>query len=61
MLDSDEDPRYNTRGGVGGMSSWDDSVHYCQWIGVYCSSHRHVDRVTALILLSHGLVPLTAF
>ena len=37
------------------LSSWNDSVHYCRWTGVYCS-HKHVDRVTALSLRSYGLV-----
>ena len=41
---------------LGVLSSWNDSVHYCQWIGVNCSSHRHVDRVTALNLSSYRLV-----
>ena len=40
---------------LGVLSSWNDSVHYCRWTGVYCS-HKHVDRVTALSLRSYGLV-----
>ena len=38
------------------LSSWNDSVHYCRWPGVNCSSHRHIDRVTSLSLRSYRLV-----
>ncbi|CAN1137342.1 Probable LRR receptor-like serine/threonine-protein kinase At3g47570 [Linum perenne] len=39
---------------LGVLSSWNDSVHFCEWYGVSCSK-RHHDRVTALNLSSHGL------
>ena len=36
------------------LSSWNDSLYFCQWEGVTCSrKHR---RVTVLNLLSRGLV-----
>lgn len=44
----DQDP-------FGALSSWNDSLHYCDWNGVLCS-HRHPDRVTILNLTSQGLV-----
>ncbi|RCU34859.1 hypothetical protein DVA76_18880, partial [Acinetobacter baumannii] len=37
------------------LSSWNDSLHFCQWQGVICS-RRHHQRVTALNLSVHGLV-----
>ncbi|XP_021657374.2 putative receptor-like protein kinase At3g47110 isoform X2 [Hevea brasiliensis] len=39
----------------GVLSSWNDSLHFCDWYGVSCS-RRHPDRVTALNLNSQGLV-----
>ncbi|XP_028125260.1 putative receptor-like protein kinase At3g47110 [Camellia sinensis] len=36
------------------LSSWNDSIHFCQWQGVTCS-HRH-QRVAALVLQSRELV-----
>ena len=39
---------------LGVMSSWNDSIHFCQWKGVSCG-HRH-QRVTALDLHSQKLV-----
>ncbi|CAN1137313.1 Receptor kinase-like protein Xa21 [Linum perenne] len=39
---------------LGALSSWNDSVHFCEWYGVSCSK-RHHGRVTALDLSSHGL------
>ncbi|CAN1137344.1 Probable LRR receptor-like serine/threonine-protein kinase At3g47570 [Linum perenne] len=39
---------------LGVLSSWNDSVHFCEWYGVSCSK-RHHGRVTALNLTSHGL------
>lgn len=44
----DQDP-------FGAMSSWNDSVHYCDWKGIACS-RRHRDRVTELNLRSQLLV-----
>ena len=38
------------------LSSWNDSIHYCRWIGVKCGSLRHNHRVTSLRLRSYGLV-----
>ena len=40
---------------LGMLSSWNDSLHFCRWSGVYCS-HRHVHRVTGLNLFSYGIV-----
>ncbi|KAI8531151.1 hypothetical protein RHMOL_Rhmol11G0115100 [Rhododendron molle] len=37
------------------LSSWNDSVHYCDWNGILCS-RRHRDRVVELNLTSKGLV-----
>ncbi|XP_078149282.1 uncharacterized protein LOC144544616 [Carex rostrata] len=34
---------------TGALSSWNHSLHHCQWKGVVCSS-QHPKRVTALIL-----------
>ncbi|KAJ9167234.1 hypothetical protein P3X46_021900 [Hevea brasiliensis] len=36
------------------LSSWNDSVYFCNWHGVSCS-RRHPDRVISLILNSQGL------
>ncbi|KAJ0987978.1 hypothetical protein J5N97_006334 [Dioscorea zingiberensis] len=33
----------------GALSSWNESVHFCNWTGVSCS-HKHPHRVTALDL-----------
>uniref|UniRef100_A0A803QFZ3 non-specific serine/threonine protein kinase n=2 Tax=Cannabis sativa TaxID=3483 RepID=A0A803QFZ3_CANSA len=38
----------------GVMKSWNDSIHFCNWIGVICG-HLH-QRVTTLNLSSHDLV-----
>ncbi|XP_058114396.1 probable LRR receptor-like serine/threonine-protein kinase At3g47570 [Magnolia sinica] len=37
------------------LSSWNDSLHFCNWKGVKCG-HRHPERVTALNLSSSRLV-----
>ncbi|CAN1816828.1 Probable LRR receptor-like serine/threonine-protein kinase At3g47570 [Linum perenne] len=39
---------------LGSLSSWNDSIHFCEWYGVSCSK-RHHGRVTALDLSSQGL------
>ncbi|CAN1838495.1 Probable LRR receptor-like serine/threonine-protein kinase At3g47570 [Linum perenne] len=39
---------------LGVLSSWNDSVHFCEWYGVSCSK-RHHGRVIDLNLSSHGL------
>ncbi|XP_058189397.1 probable LRR receptor-like serine/threonine-protein kinase At3g47570 [Rhododendron vialii] len=39
----------------GALSSWNDSVHYCDWHGIMCS-RRHPDRVVKLDLTYEGLV-----
>ncbi|KAF8035654.1 hypothetical protein BT93_C1627 [Corymbia citriodora subsp. variegata] len=39
----------------GNMSSWNESVSHCNWLGVSCS-HRHVGRVTALDLPNQKLI-----
>ncbi|CAN1838502.1 LRR receptor-like serine/threonine-protein kinase EFR [Linum perenne] len=39
---------------LGVLSSWNDSVHFCEWYGVSCS-RRHYGRVTVLDLSSHGI------
>ncbi|KAH7861437.1 hypothetical protein Vadar_026193 [Vaccinium darrowii] len=44
----DQDP-------LGALSSWNDSLHYCDWKGITCG-HRHRDRVIQLNLGSQGLV-----
>lgn len=36
------------------MSSWNNSIHYCSWVGVSCSK-RHPGRVTALKLRGMNL------
>ncbi|XP_078153655.1 uncharacterized protein LOC144548811 [Carex rostrata] len=38
----------------GVLSSWNESLHHCQWQGILCGRH-HPDRVTALILDSKQL------
>ncbi|XP_042474910.1 receptor kinase-like protein Xa21 [Macadamia integrifolia] len=38
------------------VSSWNDSVPYCEWPGVICGGHGHPNRVRALRLSSSGLV-----
>ncbi|XP_078159233.1 uncharacterized protein LOC144554768 [Carex rostrata] len=43
-----------SNGSFGELSSWNDSLHYCQWQGVRCGN-RHPDRVTALSLVSLSL------
>jgi receptor kinase-like protein len=40
---------------LGVFSSWNESLHYCQWQGVLCGA-RHPDRVTALVLDSKQLL-----
>ncbi|XP_058088670.1 probable LRR receptor-like serine/threonine-protein kinase At3g47570 isoform X2 [Magnolia sinica] len=37
------------------LSSWNDSLHFCQWMGVTCS-RRHHQRVTSLNLTEHSLL-----
>ncbi|XP_058098804.1 putative receptor-like protein kinase At3g47110 [Magnolia sinica] len=37
------------------FSSWNDSVHFCNWEGITCG-RRHPQRVIALNLVYHGLV-----
>ncbi|XXG66404.1 hypothetical protein AAC387_Pa05g3891 [Persea americana] len=38
------------------ISSWNDSLHFCQWKGVICGpKHDHVQRVKALKLRGHSL------
>ncbi|XP_042491847.1 probable LRR receptor-like serine/threonine-protein kinase At3g47570 [Macadamia integrifolia] len=43
----DDDP-------YGTLSSWNDSIHFCNWVGIECG-HRHQQRVTRLVLEGHGL------
>ncbi|KAJ4955384.1 hypothetical protein NE237_012167 [Protea cynaroides] len=38
------------------LSSWNDSVPYCDWQGLLCGGRRHPNRVIALYLGSQGLV-----
>ncbi|GLT61620.1 hypothetical protein SLA2020_343150 [Shorea laevis] len=38
----------------GSLTSWNDSLHFCQWEGITCSHRRN--RVTILDLSSRGLV-----
>ncbi|XP_077231248.1 uncharacterized protein LOC143864233 [Tasmannia lanceolata] len=43
----------------GALTSWNNSLHFCQWQGVTCS-RRHPQRVIALNLADQGLVgPMT--
>ena len=44
-----------TQDPLGMLSSWNDTLHFCRWSGVYCS-RRHVNRVVELNLFSYGLV-----
>ncbi|XP_042490246.1 probable LRR receptor-like serine/threonine-protein kinase At3g47570 isoform X2 [Macadamia integrifolia] len=37
------------------VSSWNDSVPYCEWPGVICGGRRHPNRVRTLDLHSSGL------
>ncbi|XP_058068547.1 probable LRR receptor-like serine/threonine-protein kinase At3g47570 [Magnolia sinica] len=37
------------------LSSWNDSLHFCEWKGITCS-RRHHQRVTSLKLRDHSLV-----
>ncbi|XP_042518582.1 probable LRR receptor-like serine/threonine-protein kinase At3g47570 [Macadamia integrifolia] len=37
------------------VSSWNDSIPYCEWSGVVCGGRRHPERVKALHLRSKGL------
>ncbi|THG21378.1 probable LRR receptor-like serine/threonine-protein kinase At3g47570 [Camellia sinensis] len=39
----------------GALSSWNHSLHYCHWNGIFCS-RLHPDRVIGLTLMSQGLV-----
>ncbi|XP_058089077.1 probable LRR receptor-like serine/threonine-protein kinase At3g47570 [Magnolia sinica] len=39
---------------LGVLSSWNHSLHFCEWEGVTCS-HRHHQRVTILKLTGHSL------
>ncbi|KAL1814880.1 putative receptor-like protein kinase At3g47110 [Daucus carota subsp. sativus] len=43
-----------TNDSLGTLHSWNNSIHFCQWNGVTCSSRRQ--RVTALDLSSQHLV-----
>ncbi|KDP31584.1 hypothetical protein JCGZ_14809 [Jatropha curcas] len=57
MMNYDSDPYFfssSDKDPFHALSSWNDSLHYCQWRGVSCS-RRHPDRVTALIFNSRGL------
>ncbi|XP_043696962.1 probable LRR receptor-like serine/threonine-protein kinase At3g47570 [Telopea speciosissima] len=38
------------------MSSWNESVPYCEWPGIICGGRQHPNRVRALRLPSNGLV-----
>ena len=44
-----------THDSLGMLSYWNESIHFCHWIGVSCS-RRHVHRVVAINLSSYGLV-----
>ncbi|KAL8157917.1 uncharacterized protein LOC141678179 [Apium graveolens] len=39
----------------GGLSSWNQSVHFCQWQGIKCSKLHH-DKIISLNLSSQGLL-----
>ncbi|XP_066320555.1 receptor kinase-like protein Xa21 [Miscanthus floridulus] len=39
---------------LGSLSSWNTSIHYCNWSGVTCNQKNH-GRVTALKLYNQGL------
>ncbi|XP_058111182.1 LRR receptor-like serine/threonine-protein kinase EFR [Magnolia sinica] len=44
------------------LSSWNHTLHFCNWQGVTCGGHRHPQRVTALNLTGHNLVgPIPPF
>ncbi|XP_042514351.1 LRR receptor-like serine/threonine-protein kinase EFR [Macadamia integrifolia] len=38
----------------GALSSWNDSIHFCNWMGITCG-HRHQQRVIKLDLQGKGL------
>ncbi|XP_043694420.1 probable LRR receptor-like serine/threonine-protein kinase At3g47570 [Telopea speciosissima] len=38
----------------GALSSWNDSIHFCNWVGITCG-HRHRQRVIGLYLPGKGL------
>ncbi|XP_042510703.1 probable LRR receptor-like serine/threonine-protein kinase At3g47570 [Macadamia integrifolia] len=38
----------------GALSSWNDSIHFCNWVGITCG-HRHQQRVIILDLQGNGL------
>ncbi|XP_058111013.1 putative receptor-like protein kinase At3g47110 [Magnolia sinica] len=38
------------------LSSWNHTLHFCDWQGVTCAAHRHPQRVTALNLTNQKLV-----
>ncbi|KAL7201519.1 hypothetical protein ACSBR1_033258 [Camellia fascicularis] len=37
------------------MSSWNSSIHFCQWLGVFFCSNQHLRRVTVLNLQNKKL------
>ena len=37
------------------FASWNDSLSYCRWPGVFCGGHKHPNRVIGLKLDSSGL------
>ncbi|KAM7518977.1 hypothetical protein LguiB_017939 [Lonicera macranthoides] len=37
------------------LGTWNESVHFCNWLGVTCSTRRHPQRVIGLNLNSHKL------
>ncbi|XP_043694516.1 probable LRR receptor-like serine/threonine-protein kinase At3g47570 [Telopea speciosissima] len=40
----------------GALSSWNDSIHFCNWVGITCGSHFHQQqRVITLDLQGKGL------
>ncbi|XP_043694518.1 probable LRR receptor-like serine/threonine-protein kinase At3g47570 [Telopea speciosissima] len=40
----------------GALSSWNDSIPFCSWVGITCGGHRHPQRVISLDLQGKGLV-----
>ncbi|KAL0377037.1 UNVERIFIED_CONTAM: putative receptor-like protein kinase [Sesamum calycinum] len=45
----------------GTLNSWNETAHFCSWIGVRCG-RKHPDRVVAISLSSRGLVgPLSPY
>ena len=44
-----------THDSLGMLSYWNESIHFCHWIGI-SYSRRHVHRVVAINLSSYGLV-----